>query len=55
MFKRGDEMIEVPVCCGKQMRFSLDLGRFMEVCCEKCGDIVYVKKFGSQKPVLLDD
>ncbi len=47
--------MDLPVCCGKQMTASLELGRFVEVQCEKCGDIVYVKKYSSQKPVMLDD
>lgn len=47
--------MELPVCCGKQMSSNLELGRFVEVQCEKCGDIVYVKKYASQRPVMLDD
>jgi hypothetical protein len=47
--------MELPVCCGKQMEIKLELGRFVEVRCPKCGDIVYVKKYKEERPVLIDD
>lgn len=37
------------------MKPSTDIGRFTEARCLKCGDVVYVKKYGQSKPVLLDD
>ena len=48
-------MDELPVCCGNKMSARLELGRFVEVHCSTCGDVVYVKKYAPQKPVLLDD
>ncbi|MFH0832155.1 MAG: hypothetical protein V1900_00315 [Candidatus Aenigmatarchaeota archaeon] len=49
-------MIKIPVCCGKKMKINMELGRFVEVQCDKCGDTVYIKKYSdAQKPVLIDD
>ena len=49
-------MSEIPKCCGKEMRINIETSRFVELRCEKCGDIVYVKKdAATQKPVMLDD
>ncbi len=47
--------MELPQCCGKGMKPVMELGRFTEAKCDKCGDIVYVKRYSQQKPVLLDD
>ncbi len=46
---------EFPMCCGKQMKPTLELGRFTEAKCENCGDVVYIKKYSETRPVLLDD
>lgn len=43
------------VCCGRRMKVSLELGRFTEMLCERCGDVIYVKKLSSAKPVMIDD
>ncbi|HLD84024.1 MAG TPA: hypothetical protein VI979_04190 [archaeon] len=50
-------MQDLPSCCGRAMITSLELGRFLEAKCQKCGDVVYVKKRSVEgnKPVLLDD
>ncbi len=48
-------MIDMPVCCGKNMKVKLETFKFLEVVCEKCGDIVYLKKGAEYKPQLLDD
>ena len=45
----------LPVCCGEEMKMSMDAGRFIEARCSGCGDVVYVKKYSLQKPVMLDD
>ena len=42
-------------CCGKAMGKSMEVGRFVELRCETCGDVVYIKKYSSAKPTLLDD
>ncbi len=48
-------MAKLPSCCGNEMRVTLELGRFVEVQCGKCGDVVYIKRYSTQKPVLIDD
>ena len=48
-------MSDIPSCCGKEMRINIETPRFLEVQCEKCGDVVYIKKNVEQKPVLIDD
>ena len=45
----------IPKCCGKEMKVTSELGRFIEVQCEKCGDVIYLKKAEFQKPKLIDD
>lgn len=45
----------LPQCCGSEMKANMDLGRFTEAQCTKCGDIVYVKRLSASKPVMLDD
>ena len=47
--------MSLPVCCGKEMKVSMEVGRFVEAVCGACGDVVYVKKYSSQKPVMIDD
>ncbi|MBI2579119.1 MAG: hypothetical protein HYW26_05385 [Candidatus Aenigmarchaeota archaeon] len=42
-------------CCGREMKLKIETLRFSEFGCEKCGDIVYIKKISSSKPQLLDD
>jgi hypothetical protein len=32
-----------PKCCDQEMVENLDLGRFLELKCEVCSDVVYVK------------
>lgn len=48
-------MSRLPSCCGSEMKVTLELGRFAEVQCGKCGDVVYIKKYSAQKPMLIDD
>lgn len=48
--------MKLPVCCGKEMKVNLNLGRFVEAGCEKCGDVVYIKKIGeTNRPIMIDD
>lgn len=48
--------MKLPTCCGKEMKINMDLGRFLEVNCNKCGDVVYIKKVGeTNRPILIDD
>lgn len=49
-------MQDLPSCCGRSMKINLELGRFLEVKCGKCNDVVYVKKTGDMnRPALIDD
>jgi len=48
-------MANIPACCGKEMKVNIETSRFVEVQCESCGDIIYVKKSDSQRPVMIDD
>lgn len=48
-------MSDIPNCCGKEMKVNIETTRFIEVQCDKCGDVIYVKKNGSHKPVMIDD
>lgn len=32
-----------PVCCGSEMETNMELGRFTELHCSRCGDVVFVK------------
>ena len=47
--------MSLPVCCGKRMAVSMEVGRYVETKCSSCGDVVYIKKDTGQKPVMLDD
>ena len=56
--KSGILMIEkakFPQCCGHDMRIKTDLGKFLEVCCDVCSDVIYVRKQDASKPQMLDD
>jgi hypothetical protein len=37
------------------MKINLETARFIEMQCANCGDIIYVKKDTTTKPVMLDD
>ena len=47
--------MSLPVCCGKEMKASIEVGKFIEAKCESCGDVVYVKKHPHKKPVMIED
>ena len=32
-------------CCGKEMVTTMELGRFVEMKCPQCGDLVYMKHY----------
>ena len=49
------DKIRFPSCCGQPMKIKTDLGRFMEIHCEVCNDIIYLKKQDAAKPQMLDD
>jgi hypothetical protein len=46
---------EIPECCGRRMKAWMETSSFIELSCEKCGDMVYLKKSQSLKPALIDD
>ena len=37
-------MKELSKCCGEEMIAIGELGRFVEMQCSKCGDLVYMKR-----------
>ena len=52
----GAKKMKMPKCCGKEMKISIEMSRFVELCCEECGDIVYMKKNEMiLQPKLIDD
>lgn len=40
---------KLPVCCRQEMSVSLEMGRFLELKCGKCMDVIYVKKYGTAR------
>ena len=46
--------MEIPKCCGKEMKIDIDTDRFIEVRCDVCGDVVFIKK-ETPPPQMLDD
>ena len=47
--------MEIPKCCGKDMKISMETGSFLEVQCQECGDVVFIKKGTQKAPELIDD
>ena len=47
--------MELPACCGLEMKPNLVLGRFIEAKCNKCQDVVYIKQYSKAVPQLIDD
>ncbi len=47
--------MKLPRCCGREMKIKTDVGRFFEVECMDCKDVVYVKKSEIPKPQMIDD
>lgn len=48
-------LMRLPRCCGHEMRVRMDVGRFLEVQCNDCRDVVYIKKSEVPKPQMIDD
>jgi hypothetical protein len=48
-------LMKLPKCCGHPMKIKMDIGLFLEVQCDSCKDIVYVKKSEMPRPQMLDD
>ncbi len=48
-------MHKIPRCCGREMIPVMETTKFLEVGCEICRDVVYVKKESAVKPQMLDD
>ncbi len=36
--------MDMPACCGKMMNVSLECDNFVEMHCERCDDVIFVKK-----------
>jgi len=47
--------MKMPKCCGKEMQINMEMSRFFEAICTKCGDTVYIKKDEITKPQMIDD
>lgn len=47
--------MRLPSCCRQEMRINLESPRFVEAICQKCRDIVYIKKHIELRPQLIDD
>ncbi len=47
--------MKLPECCGAEMHPVMELGRFVEAKCNRCGDVVYIKRLSSSVPQLIDD
>jgi len=45
----------MPNCCGAEMSVNIELGRFIEAVCGRCGDVVYIKKRSLATPQMIDD
>ncbi len=45
----------IPVCCNRKMNIVIETTKFYEAHCDKCSDVVYVKKDDIEKPIILDD
>ncbi len=50
-----NEDVRPPKCCGREMSVKLDMGKFWEVHCGVCDDVVFVKKSEIPKPEMIDD
>jgi hypothetical protein len=40
----------VPKCCGMRMKTVFETPKFIELACEACGDVVYIKKSSALAP-----
>lgn len=47
--------MRLPTCCGKEMQLAMETFKFLEVHCNACGDVVYLKKERAERPQMLDD
>jgi len=47
--------MDIPKCCGKEMKIIANMARHIELECEKCGDTIFLKKGDAEKPVMIDD
>lgn len=47
--------IQKPKCCGREMTPAMETIKFLELNCEVCGDVVYLKKDRAARPQMLDD
>lgn len=49
------KIMQAPKCCGREMRPNMETPKFLEMGCDICGDVVYVKKDRAERPQMLDD
>lgn len=46
--------MDIPKCCGQDMKVIAETPQFVEVWCEQCEDRIYVKK-AVEPPQMIDD
>ncbi len=51
----GCENVNIPLCCGKEMKTSSRIGQFLTAKCDSCGDTVYIKCGKVKKPEMISD
>ncbi len=42
-------------CCDKEMKVSIETKEYLELMCESCTDVIYIKKNDIKSRELLDD
>lgn len=43
--RREGRNMSLSECCNTEMVVTMELGRFVEMKCAKCGDLVYLKQY----------
>ena len=51
----GCENVNIPMCCGEEMKTSSRIGQFLTAKCGSCGDTVYIKCGKVKKPEMISD
>jgi hypothetical protein len=46
--------MKLPSCCSQEMKVKLESQRFVEVACQNCNDIIYLKKTARLPNIFLE-
>lgn len=46
----GVVRMKLSKCCGEEMKVTMELGRFVEMKCTRCGDHAYMKQYSEHYP-----